>query len=68
MATPELVITATLSQNPTTRQGELQALHNLVEMAVNVARGAGGASTNGTVNAAAGQGSATYTYTPNASS
>jgi len=68
MATPELVITTTLTVTPVSRSGELQALNDLIELAVHAARGAGGATTSGTVNSAFGAGSATWTYTPNASS
>jgi hypothetical protein len=68
MATPELVITATLSTAPVSRDGELQALQQLTDMAVNAARGAGGASTSGTVNLPAAAGTASWSYTPNASS
>lgn len=66
MATPELVITATLNTTPVSRDGELQALQTAVEMAVQKARSAGGAATSGTVNLAHGDGSASWTYTPNA--
>ena len=68
MATPELVITATLSTSPPSRDGELSMLQTLVDMAVQVARSAGGGSTSGTVNLPAAAGSATWVFTPNASS
>ncbi|MGH6672354.1 MAG: hypothetical protein ACRECV_10335 [Xanthobacteraceae bacterium] len=68
MATPELTITATLSSAPVSKAGELQQLNDLINLAVNAARGAGGASTSGTVEGAFGIGSANWTYTPNASS
>lgn len=68
MATPTLAITATLNGAPVSRSGELQALQDVVQLAVQAARSAGGATTSGTVNSAFGAGSATWTYTANASS
>lgn len=69
MATPTLAITATLSIAPVSRAGELQMLQQLTEMSVQAARAAGGASTSGTVTLpASGGSSASWTYTPNASS
>lgn len=69
MATPELVITATLSTSPTSRAGELQALQSLIEQAVAAARGGGGATTSGTLSGGAiSNGSVSWTYTPNATS
>lgn len=70
MATPELVITATLSSAPVNRAAELEALQQLCEMAVQQARSTGGNNAqSGTVYPAFRDGSsATWAYTPNASS
>jgi hypothetical protein len=74
MATPELVISATLATSPVSRAAELSMLNFLVEMAVQQAGSMGGGSTSGTVNlpaatpGASAAGSATWTYTPNAAS
>jgi hypothetical protein len=74
MATPELVITATLATSPVSQAAELSLLQFLVEMAVAHARKHGGVLTSGTVNlpaATAGAsvaGTATWAYTANASS
>ena len=67
MATPELIITAILSSAPVSRAAELEALQQLCDMAVQQARSTGGNNAqSGTVNAAFGAGSASWTYTPNA--
>jgi hypothetical protein len=74
VATPTLVITATLNTDPVSRDGELSMLQWLTELAVTQVRGAGGAATSGTVNLPANvpggtaDGSATFAYTPNAAS
>jgi hypothetical protein len=66
MATPTLVITATLGSTPINRAAELQALENLCKSAVQQARSIGGNSAqSGTVHDAPGTGSATWSYTPN---
>ena len=67
MATPTLVITATLNTAPVSRQSELQVLQYLSVMAREAARSTGGnKATSGTVNGASGVGSATWAFTPNA--
>lgn len=68
MATPTLVITATLSIDPVSRAGELEALIRVTTIAAWQAGGLGGATTEGTVESEFGSGSATWQYTPNASS
>lgn len=68
MATPTLVITATLNTAPVSRQSELQVLQRLCETAIHAARSTGGNNaTSGTVTEPAGVGSCTWAYTPNAS-
>jgi hypothetical protein len=68
MTTPTLAISATLNSAPVTRDGELSLLQILVNMAVHAVGGGTGTVTSGTVNLPAGAGSASFTYTPNASS
>jgi hypothetical protein len=67
MATPELIITATLSSAPVSRAAELEALNQICQMAIHQAVSTGGNNaTSGTVYAAFGAGSATWAFTPNA--
>jgi hypothetical protein len=68
MATPTLAISATLNSAPVSRNGELSMLVTLVEMVTQAAGGGAGTLTSGTVNLPAAAGSASWTYTPNASS
>jgi hypothetical protein len=69
MMTPTLTVTATLSSAPVSRTAELHALDHLCSMALQQARSTGGNHAQaGTVNAAHGAGSATWEYTPSASS
>jgi hypothetical protein len=69
MTTPALTITAQLNSAPVSRAAELDALDQLTRMAVHQARSTGGNNAqSGTVNAAFGARSATWVYTPTASS
>jgi hypothetical protein len=78
VATPTLTVTATLNSPAINRAAELEALDQLCKMAIAQARGMGGATASGTVNApgtfgsngAPGTpfGSASWIYTANQSS
>jgi hypothetical protein len=68
MSNATLVITATLTNGGTTKDIELEQLKRASDLALQQVRSAGGGVTSGTATAEFGSVSATFAYTPVASS